>query len=183
MERIANEMVKFPPNFYAVTSGFEKRFRSAFTLSSAPSYDLLSTSPYLIVQHRPANPSDTYKISMQDKRIQPETIPRGTHAVTPVRVRPLEYCSLYSGERKSRILLILYQKRRPASRCGAACVCGGGEKRREPGRAVGQNRRCFCTGLGVKGVSSWWRVTRTSRVFSSVWPLDLVTVKKVRAIL
>ena len=62
-------------------------------------------------------------------------------------------------------------------------LCRGGEKRREPGRAVGQNRRCFCTGLGVKGVSSWWRVTRTSRVFSSVWPLDLVTVKKVRAIL
>ena len=45
MERIANEMVKFPPNFYAVTSGFEKRFRSAFTLSSAPSYDHLSNAP------------------------------------------------------------------------------------------------------------------------------------------
>lgn len=45
MERIANEMVKFPPNFYAVTSGFEKRFQSAFTLSSAPSYDLLGNAP------------------------------------------------------------------------------------------------------------------------------------------
>ena len=45
MERIANEMVKFPPNFYAVTSGFEKRFRSAFTLSSDPSYDHLSNAP------------------------------------------------------------------------------------------------------------------------------------------
>ena len=66
-------------------------------------------------------------------------------------------------------------------------VAAAAEKkaRSRPGtrRAVGQNRRCFCTGLGVKGVSSWWRVTRTSRVFSSVWPLDLVTVKKVRAIL
>ena len=45
MERIANEMVKFPPNFYAVTSGFEKRFQSAFTLSSVPSYDLLGNAP------------------------------------------------------------------------------------------------------------------------------------------
>ena len=45
MERIANEKQKFPPNFYAVTSGFEKRFRSAFTLSSAPSYDHLSNAP------------------------------------------------------------------------------------------------------------------------------------------
>ena len=45
MERIANEKQKFPPNFYAVTSGFVKRFRSAFTLSSAPSYDHLSNAP------------------------------------------------------------------------------------------------------------------------------------------
>ena len=45
MERIANEKQKFPPNFYAVTSGFEKRLRSAFTLSSAPSYDLLGNAP------------------------------------------------------------------------------------------------------------------------------------------
>ena len=45
MERIANEMVKFPPNFYAVTSGFEKRSQSAFTLSSAPSYDHLGNAP------------------------------------------------------------------------------------------------------------------------------------------
>ena len=45
MERISNEMVKFPPNFYTVTSGFEKRFQSAFTLSSAPSCDHLSNAP------------------------------------------------------------------------------------------------------------------------------------------
>ena len=45
MERIANEKRKFPPNFYAETSGFEKKFQSAFTLSSAPSYDHLSNAP------------------------------------------------------------------------------------------------------------------------------------------
>ena len=52
-------------------------------LSSAPSYDLLSTSPYLIVQHRLATLSEKCKISMQDKRIKPETIPRENPAVTP----------------------------------------------------------------------------------------------------
>ena len=53
------------------------------SFSSAPSYDLLSTSPYLIVKHRLANLSEKCKISMQDKRIQPETIPRENPAVTP----------------------------------------------------------------------------------------------------
>ena len=34
----------------------------------------------------------------------------------------------------------------------------------------------FCTGPGAKGVSSWWRTTVTSRVFSSTWPLALGTL-------
>lgn len=83
MERIANEKIKFPPDFNATTSSFAKGFQKPVMFSSAPSYDLLSTSPYSIVQHRLANLSEKCKISMQDKRIKTGTIPRGNPAVTP----------------------------------------------------------------------------------------------------
>ena len=36
MERIANEMVKFPPNFYAETSGFERRFQQPSRFRALP---------------------------------------------------------------------------------------------------------------------------------------------------
>ena len=52
-------------------------------ISSAPSYDLLSTSPYSFFQHRLATLSEKCKISMQDKRIITGFIPRGNPAVTP----------------------------------------------------------------------------------------------------
>ena len=58
-------------------------------LSSAPSYDLLSTSPYSIFQHRLANLSEKCKISMQDKQIKTGTIPRENprrHAIRGGRI-------------------------------------------------------------------------------------------------
>lgn len=51
-------------------------------------------------------------------------------------------------------------------------------------RPAGQNRRCFCTGPGSKGVSSWWRLMVTSWVFlSTPRPLGLDTLEKVRVML
>ena len=56
MERIANEKIKFPPDFNATTSSFAKGFQKPVMFSSAPSYDLLSTSPYLIFPAPPCKP-------------------------------------------------------------------------------------------------------------------------------
>ena len=67
-----------------LSCGVTKRLlHQVILISSAPSYDLLSTSPYSIVQHRLARPSDKCKISMQDKRIITGCIPRENPAVTP----------------------------------------------------------------------------------------------------
>ncbi len=78
-----NIKLKNPEKPRKIKGSQSRRYRTATAISSAPSYDLLSTSPYLIVQHRLANISEKCKISMQDKRIQPENIPRGNPAVTP----------------------------------------------------------------------------------------------------
>ena len=45
MERIANEKIKFPPDFNATTSSFAKGFQKPVMFSSAPSYDHLSNAP------------------------------------------------------------------------------------------------------------------------------------------
>ena len=142
------------------------------SFSSAPSYDLLSTSPYLIVQHRLANLSEKCKISMQDKRIITGCIPRENPAVTPFLADEPA-----SGLQTFECSLFDLLSNAPYCIPCAACVCGVHFIIAKPARAVNakprggdraraQNRRCLRVGVGSKGVSSWWRRMNTWRVFS-----------------
>ena len=48
MERIANEKIKFPPDFNAATSIFAKSFQKPVMFSSQSRYDRFDTSAYLV---------------------------------------------------------------------------------------------------------------------------------------
>lgn len=105
-------------------------------LSSAPSYDLLSTSPYLIVQHRLANLSEKCKISMQDKRIITGCIPRENPAVTPFAADESA-----SGSRPCECSLFDLLSNAPYCIPCAACVCGVHFIIAKPARAVNAKPR------------------------------------------
>lgn len=109
----------------------------------------------------------------------------GTAAGSGVRI--LEYYSKFRPARQmffapgwSEQPLFL---RRAGSKEGAPAAAADGDLRAFI-RPAGQNRRCFCTGPGSKGVSSWWRLMVTSWVFlSTPRPLGLDTLEKVRVML
>ena len=83
-------------------------------------------------------------------------------------LRPLGECSMFWVPAGYQIS-IAKMPSRVKMRGGIIPVCWGISH-------VHQNKCCFCTGPGAKGVSSWWRTTVTSRVFSSTWPLALGTL-------